>query len=926
MPDSDSSLQPSPTFNDQLAHALGNSLYLRRTLENNPHWQQGLENTTLYAPGQLYQSVNTRIDGMADESELMRAVRQTRHQETVRIAWRDLNHLAPLEETMRDISDLADALVSSTLNWWHRQLSLKFGTPFDRTGTPQHMLVLGLGKLGGRELNFSSDIDLIFTFPEAGATDGRRQLDNLTYFTRLGQKLINTLGQTTADGFAYRVDMRLRPFGEVGALALSFDAMEHYYQTHGREWERYALIKARVIAGDQQVGKELLQRLRPFIYRRYLDYGAVEQLRDLKNMINREALRKGKQQDVKLGTGGIREIEFTAQVFQLMRGGRLKDLQQTNLLQTLDVLEQQQLLSTKDIQRLRTAYVFLRQTENRLQMWDDEQTHSLPEDKARYHQLAGAMQYQDWDTFLAQLNQHRDAVSIIFQRIFAVDSDEKPIHKDLDQVWQGINDPEQSLLILDGLGFQPAHDALSQLDGFRSGRRYQSLTELARARVDRLIPLLINACVSEDNSTLALERSLQVIQAIASRSGYIAMLCDQPMATEQLVKLVHASSWITTQLTQHPILLDNLLDSRQLHRPLNREELQATLQQEMNNVAADDTELVMERLRQFKLTQTLRVATADITGILPLMIVSDQLSWIAETILEFTTRHAWYLLTQKAGIPCYEVDGQTLEADFGIVAYGKLGGLELGYSSDLDIIFIHNSTGNKQRTNGNKQMDNTVFFARLAQKTIHILSTYTHDGRLYEIDTRLRPSGQSGLLVIGVDALRQYQLEKAWVWEHQALLRARIVTGSKTLQHAFEDLRRDILCQPRDKKELLVDVTEMRKKMWESLSRHSSDTFNLKKDQGGITDIEFIVQFLILAHAHQHPELTKWSDNIRQLESLEQNGLLNQAQAEQLANTYRTLRNHVHALALQEQKAFVPADQFSQEQACTRSHWATLMA
>ncbi|MEZ5536523.1 MAG: bifunctional [glutamate--ammonia ligase]-adenylyl-L-tyrosine phosphorylase/[glutamate--ammonia-ligase] adenylyltransferase [Thiolinea sp.] len=911
-------------FQQQLPEVLSYSPYISGQLERHPEWLALLAESHAYANGELVQAIAAEIAVIDDETSLLREVRRIRHRETVRIAFRDLAGLAELTEVMRDVSDLADAMVGSVLDWWHKQLCEKFGTPRNRSGAEQRMLVLGMGKLGGHELNFSSDIDLIFAFPESGETDGRKNLDNQTFFTRVGQKLINTLGQVSGDGFAYRVDMRLRPFGEVGALALSFDAMEHYYQTHGREWERYALIKARVMAGNPQDGVELMQRLRPFVYRRYLDYGAVEQLRDMKMMINREAKRKGKKQDVKLGQGGIREIEFTAQVFQLMRGGREHSLQQTSLLKTLEILADKALLSVPDKERLCEAYFYLRRTENRLQMWNDEQTHSLPEDAHQQQQLARAMGAADWPEFMHTLDAYRDQVSSVFQRVFAVeDEEDSPADNGLKRLWPTL--PEEALPLLEDCGFIPADNTLQQLQTLQSSRLYSSLTELAKSRLDRLMPLLLATCSGQESPTLALSRSLQVIQAIARRSGYIAMLADQPAALEQFIKLTHDSIWITTQLTQHPILLDNLLDTSQLYKPLNRQELSAALAQEMAAIDAEDTGMVMERLRQFKLTQTLRVAAADISDLLPLMIVSDQLSWIAEAILDYAVQHVWQIMTAKAGVPRYELDGEMHDADFGIVAYGKLGGIELGYSSDLDIVFVHDSSGKKQHTNGNKQMENPVFFARLAQKIIHTLSTFTHDGRLYEIDTRLRPSGSSGLLVTGMDALAQYQREKAWVWEHQALLRSRIITGSPALRERFETMRREILCQPRDKAGLRTEVIEMRRKMWDSLSSRDASRFDLKKDHGGITDIEFIVQYLILAHAHEYPQLVQWSDNIRQLESLQQCDLLTPEMAAKLADIYRTLRDHVHKLALQEQETVVAAELFAEEQDYVRQCWAQIM-
>ncbi|MEB4590775.1 bifunctional [glutamate--ammonia ligase]-adenylyl-L-tyrosine phosphorylase/[glutamate--ammonia-ligase] adenylyltransferase [Candidatus Thiothrix sp. Deng01] len=873
------------------------SPYIKRQFERHPDWQAFCATSQPYAAGELCQKVAAEIRDIPDHNTLLRVVRQIRHRETVRIAWRDLSGMADTAETLVDASDLADALTDAALNWCHAELAARHGEPRDSGGEAQQMVILGMGKLGGRELNFSSDIDLIFAFPENGDTDGKRPLDNQGFFVRLGQRLIGVLGQTTADGFAYRVDMRLRPFGEAGALALSFDAMEHYYETHGREWERYALIKARVMAGDRRQGAELLERLRPFVYRRYLDYGAVEQLRDMKAMINREAERRGKYQDVKLGSGGIREVEFTAQVFQLMRGGRIPELRERNLLKTLDVLLEQRLLSATGHSVLRSAYLFLRRTENRLQMWNDEQTHSLPDRPEQQLALAASMGFGDWTSFRTELNRHQQAVAGVFQHIFALEQQNR-----------------QPL---------PEHPAIQALV---NSRLYNTLTDTGRNRLDRLLPALLDACQARADPEQALERCLRIIQKIAPRSGYIAMLADNPNALEQFVRLVSASLWITSQLTQHPILLDQLLDSRQLYTPLNREALGVELRQELERIDEGDTEQVMERLRQFKQAQVLRTAAADITGVLPLMKVSDQLTWIAEAVLEESQRHVWGTMTAQTGAPTYqEEDGSTHEAGFAIIGYGKLGGLELGYGSDLDIIFLHDSHGRAQQTNGGKTLENLVFYARFAQKIIHTLTTFTPAGRLYETDMRLRPSGSSGLLVSSLEAFRRYQEEKAWAWEHQALLRARAITGPASLRAAFDQIRRDILCRPRDRDALRQEVAAMRQKMWESQGSKNPTVFNLKKDPGGITDIEFMVQYLILAHAQEYPELVRWSDNVRQLESLREAGLLAVGKAEALADIYRTLRDRIHALSLQEEQAVVPAEQFAPEREYVREAWAALI-
>lgn len=877
---------------------LCNSPYLQCQLERHPDWQAAGATSQPYAEGELVASIVAEVLAQPNYDSVLRTVRIIRNREMVRIAWRDLTGMAELTETLRTTSDLADGLVEAAYQWSYAELTAKHGIPRSRSGEQQQMVIIGMGKLGGQELNFSSDIDMIFAFPEAGGTDGKRDLDNQTFFTRVGQRIIGILGQTTADGLVYRVDMRLRPFGEVGALALSFDAMEHYYETHGREWERYALIKARVMAGDKTNGAELMTRLRPFVFRRYLDYGSVEQLRDMKAMINREAERRGKYLDVKLGTGGIREIEFTAQLFQLMRGGRIPELRCRSLLPTLEVLLAQQLLSADEFNTLQPAYLFLRRTENRLQMWNDEQTHSLPSDPARQTCLAQSMGFADWDSFYAELNRHQQGVAAIFLRMFAVEN-----HKD-----------SQPL---------PEHPAIQEL---LNSRLYNTLTDTGRSRLNRLLPALLDACNATTAPEQALERCLRIVQKIAPRSGYIAMLADHPNALEQFVRLVNDSLWITSQLTQHPILLDQLLDARQLYTPLDRQQLGAALRLELERIDQGDTEQVMERLRQFKQAQVLRVAAADITGVLPLMKVSDQLTWIAEAVLEETQRHVWATMAAQTGVPCYqEVDGTPREAGFAIVAYGKLGGLELGYGSDLDIIFLHDSHGQAQQTNGKKVLENAVFYARFAQKIVHTLTTFTPAGRLYETDMRLRPSGSSGLLVSSLEAFRLYQEEKAWVWEHQALLRARVITGSALLRESFNHIRRAVLCRPRDKAELRKEVVAMRQKMWDALGSKNEAIFNLKKDPGGITDIEFMVQFLILAHAHEHPELVYWSDNIRQLESLQQTGILTAEQADTLADAYRTLRDRIHELSLQEQEAKVDVSQFAREREYVRQMWVELV-
>lgn len=887
--------QQKPSNSDLLVQ----SPYLAAQLARHPDWLEEISNSQPYVAGELRAHILSLTCDLNSEAELHRQIRLIRNQQMCRIAWRDLSNIAPLNETLNDTSELAGGLIDAALQWWHTELGNRHGIPLNESGNAVQLSVIGMGKLGGAELNFSSDIDLIFAFSEDGETAGPRTLDHQTFFIRLGQKLITTLHETTADGIAYRVDMRLRPFGDSGALALSFAAVEYYYQTHGREWERYALIKARPVAGDKEQGEALLRELRPFIYRRYLDYGAIEQLRDMKAMIDAEARRKHSAGDVKLGPGGIREIEFCAQVFQLMRGGHIPALQQRSLQVTLDKLSSLKLLSTEDTEKLQAAYVFLRRIENRLQMWKDQQTHTLPQDAQQQLQLAKSMQFTSWPDCLAELKRHQQVVRQQFSEIFRGQEDSAPTEISA-QIWQGIADDDLTHSYLEGLGFANPQAAIDQLHALRTSRLYSKLTELSQQRLNRLIPRLLDVSQHVKSPNTALERALSFTQTIAGRSGYLSMLSSQPQALEQLIKLLHGSQWIATQLSQQPSLLDELLTPEQLYKPLNRDALQAELNNELKRVDALDIESVMERLRYFKQAQVLRVAAVDIMKVLPLMRVSDQLSWIAESILESSFQVAWQMLIDKHGEPTYKTENEPYKvAKFCIAAYGKLGGLELSYGSDLDLVFLHDSKGKQQQTDGKKPIANEVFFSRLAQRIVHILSTFTPSGRLYEIDTRLRPNGNSGLLVSNIESFEQYQQDSAWPWEHQALLRARAITGDSSLISDFEALRHRIIHRSRDPQALKDAVLSMREKMWSSYSHSQANGFHLKQDPGGITDIEFIVQYLALANAHQYPALSTYSDNVRLLESLSEYQIISQDTAQQLTNIYCIFRDKLHQQILQ---------------------------
>jgi glutamate-ammonia-ligase adenylyltransferase len=847
----------------------------------------------------------------------------------VRIAWRDLAGWAGVEETIRELSWLASACVDGALSLLSRWQTQEFGTPLAHgSAEPQSLVVIGMGKLGAEELNFSSDIDLIFAYPEAGTSQGGAvALDNEEYFVRLGRRLIRVLQENTRDGFVFRVDMRLRPFGDSGPLVMSFNAMEEYYQSHGREWERYAWIKADVIAGDRAAGGELMRRLRPFVYRRYLDYGAFESLREMKQGIAQQVRRKGMQDNIKLGAGGIREVEFIGQAFQLVRGGREPGLQERGILHVLAHLVTVGILPEYAGRGLIEAYRFLRRVENRLQAWADQQTHSLPTEEADRLRLALSMGYTDWAVFEQALNRHRRLVQDQFEQVFSAP---QAVHAESDtqylaRLWQGELDDEQAQLILTKTGYDDAAEVVRLLNGLRTAAAYRALTPQGRDRFDRLMPLVLGAAAETERPVVTLQRVLILIEHIARRVTYLVLLIETPLALSQLVKLCAASPWIARFLARHPLSIDELIDPRRLYMPLDRAALEQDMRSAMSAVPVDDLERQMDVLRHFKQGNVLRVAAADVAGVYPLMVVSDHLTEIAEVVLAKVLELAYAHLISRHGRPQCRVEGKIIEPGFAVVGYGKLGGIELGYGSDLDLVFLHDSAGEDQMTAGPAVIDNAVFFARLGQRIIHMLNTQTPAGVLYEVDMRLRPSGAAGLLVSNIEAFQDYQLNEAWTWEHQALVRARAVAGDKTVAGRFEDIRRAVLSRSRDPVGLCKEVREMRERMRAELGRHDPAVFDLKQDRGGIADIEFMVQYGVLRWAHDHPVLLRYTDNIRLLEGFAQAGLMAPGEVALLGDAYRAYRAEVHRCTLQEQNAVVPDERFKDMRAAVGKIWAALM-
>ena len=867
-----------------------------------------------------------------DEIVLGRQLRIFRQREMVRLIWRDLNRFSDVRQTTAELSALADACIELSVNKLYDSLCLRWGVPYSQETTEsqaeqQYLVVLGMGKLGANELNLSSDIDLMFCYGENGQTSGQKKsIDNQDFFIRLGKKLIQALDAPTAEGFVFRVDMRLRPFGSVSPLACSFIAMENYYQQHGREWERYAMIKARVVAGDGALAQQLMADLKPFVYRKYIDYSAFESLREMKAMISAEVRRKGLANNVKLGSGGIREVEFIAQAFQLIRGGRDKRLQQRALLNILPLLAETGAIPVQVVRELTDSYLFLRDTEHAIQAIADRQTQELPVDEHALLRIACSLGFTDNQSFCSALEQHRQNVRKHFAELLAPpeghEDDVSCEDSDWLLLWDLSLSEAEAVQLCSQRGFdQPQAAAKLILDMLQS-KALRMLPSITLERLKLIVPKLLQQISLRDNSSETLARVLKLISAILRRSAYLVLLAENPSALQQLVKLCSASAWFADILTRQPVLLDELITPQTLYSPPDKLQLNSELNQQMLRIPEDDEEQLMDSLRYFKHAHLLRVAASDITGVLALMKVSDYLTWLAEAILQKVLDMAWRSLVEKHGVPCNSV-GEEQGRNFIVVAYGKLGGIELSYASDLDLVFLHGTDSNAF-TNGNKAIANSVFFTRLGQRVIHILNTHTSSGQLYEIDMRLRPAGNSGMLVSTLAAFETYQLKEAWTWEHQALVRARVITGSDSLAAEFSQVRSKVLTQSRDRQPLLHAVSDMREKMRSHLGssqQQLKNQFNLKQDAGGLVDIEFLVQYFCLAYAQQQGELIRYTDNIRILKAIEQQGLLTAAETALLCDAYKAYRAIGHRQAMQEKSLSINPQMLSEYREAVSALW-----
>ena len=850
------------------------------------------------------------------EAALQKNLRQFRNFHMLRIAWRDLCNQQSIENSLAQVSQLAHQLITQTNRWLYQFLQPQFGLPEGEFG-PQPMLILGMGKLGGGELNFSSDIDLIFSYPAVGVTTGgRKSIENQQFFTKLAQKIITALDQRTADGQVYRVDMRLRPFGDSGPLVMHFDAMEDYYQEQGRDWERYAMLKALILNQACPYTQQLSDILQPFIYRRYLDFSAIESLRSMKSMIEQEVRRRGLTNNIKLGEGGIREAEFVVQSLQLINGGREPSLKVQSLQLALSKLVNLQILPAQSANDLQQSYLWLRKVEHCLQQFGDKQTQVLPNNNIDQQRLLYVLGINTYPDFMQQLAEHCDTVHQQFSLLVKEDSalqgevadEQQQGAKDLWQLQLNVQETQSILNYwhltdeVNAKGLPIGEDVHKQISIFKQNLTTQRIGQKGLTILNNLMPVLIHYILSSSANDHAelFRRILTVLHAILGRTAYLQLLFENQAALFHLVKLCAASPWVTEQIARFPLLLDELLNPTSLYKPVAVNQYADELRQVLLRVEPEDLELQIETLRQFKLSQQLTIAASDISNALPVMQVSDHLTHLAEAIIAQVVDIAWQQMVAKFGVPVCETQGpkDIQNKGFAVLGFGKLGGWELGYGSDLDLVFVHNCDG-QLYTNGEKTIGSNGFYIKLAQRILHIFTIKTGLGLLYEVDMRLRPSGNAGLLVCHVNGFATYETDNAWTWEHQALGRARFIWGGNELRERFTAVRLAVLSKPRDVLVLADEVVSMREKMRAHLAKGNATHIDLKQDAGGIADIEFIVQFMLLAHTSSFPSLAKWPDNVRLLADLANLSLITKSEAETLSQAYLEYRNYAHRLALQ---------------------------
>lgn len=921
----------------EIKTAMSCSTFFANTILQDPQWLPAM--LSLVPPedpiSYFKQEVNKALAEIETEEQLHRVLRHCRQYHMAAITFNDVLNKQTISTSLGLVSALADALISGAYHSLYQMMVAKYGVPYGESG-PLHMYILGMGKLGGRELNFSSDIDLIFAYPEKGKTDNKKKpIENQQFFTRLAQKLIQALNKVTTDGQVYRVDMRLRPFGESGPLVMHFGAMEDYYQEQGRHWERFAMIKARIINDDASSYTDSLKSiLVPFSFRRYLDFTTIDALRNMKKLIATEIRRRKLNNNIKLGAGGIREVEFFAQSFQLIHGGREPELQSKSLLTTLTRLAQLDIIEKDVTNQLRDDYLFLRKVEHTLQQCQDRQTQTLSDIEWEQNALTFVMGYESYTQFMRELD---DTMARIHYHFNTLVEETQESHSSQDSLFDVCNDAWQLTLDIDEFTatFQAyiTHEDVAHiydiLTNFKSNIRRYRMGQKGEDTLNKLLPEMLYVLVKQNpkKASIVLQRALGVIEAITGRTTYLDLLLENPDVLNQLLKLCERSEWIANEIKRFPLLLDELLTPLYLQQQntnivTSKAHYEQELRQTMLRVEHDDVELVMDTWRQFKLCQQLRIAASDISGSLPVENVSDKLTVLAEVMLKHVVDAAWQQTADRFGVPAHLNHD---ELGFAVVGYGKLGGYELGYGSDLDLVFLHNAP-RQSMTNGKKSIESQQFYIKLAQRIMHLLNTKTLFGQLYETDLRLRPSGNAGLLCCHIDGFKLYQKEEAWTWEHQALVRARGVCGDETLLDTFGRVRGEILSLPRISSQLAQEVADMRAKMRKHLLSENTQKIDLKQCVGGIADIEFMTQYWVLANAASLPNMKVYTDNLRLLDAANQAGIIDREQADNLQRAYLLLREHYHHLTLSDTKFAEHSHLLNEVREKVSQYWQQLFA
>lgn len=843
--------------------------------------------------------------GVDDIAILSKILRDYRRKEMFRIGVKDLIRIDDPVVLMKEISDLASACLENATSFSLKQLEDLYGVPYfvDYEGNKKRaeFCVIGLGKLGGEELNYSSDVDIFFIYSsDRGETEGGRSGSRInlhTFYVKASEQIVKLIGNITEDGFVFRVDLRLRPEGINGDLAYSLRSAEIYYESWGQTWERAALIKARPVAGSVALGEEFLKVVEPFVYRRYLDFGAIDEIKAIKKRIESSLWRNiGRGQDLKLGEGGIREIEFFLQAHQLIYGGRNRRIRERNTLNTIERLVMEGIIDEQDGEGLRRAYIFFRETEHKIQLYQERQTHSLPLTRRDMRRLARALGFTDSDKMSAEekfqevLRIHTERVKSIFNRLFSGgERDEATTVVCLDELFQEEQGGEDLILRLRQIGFKRPERAYENLRLLYEGPPFAHFSEKTKELLRRMAPRIMGEVAKNPDPDKALINLEKFLSSVGARRSYYALLYENPQILKTLMHLFGTSDFLSNYLIEHPEILDTLLLYGSAHIRRQKDEISRELEEALEGV--EDIEEILEITRQFRHAELLRVGINDIAGELGLEEVTAQLSDIADICVEKAMEISWKHLTRVYGIP----EGSGDKPAFLILGMGKLGGREINYYSDLDLIFIYSSTG--ETRGGEKRISNHEFFTKLAQRIISFLSVRTRGGILYQIDTRLRPSGNAGPLVCSLSSFEEYHRRSSWLWERFALLKARAVAGDPILAEEIKAIIEKFVFLRPVEREALRELHHLRRRMEVELAKEGEGKYNIKVGKGGIVDVEFIIQALQIIYGKDDVELRQ-TNSFRLLNLLQKRDYLPEGDSKVLMDGYYFLRNLENRLRL----------------------------